>query len=478
MAAVENLTIMFTDIVGFSDMVANLPRKVSRNILEIHDRVLVRVIRRFGGRIVKSIGDSFLATFRSPTDAVLCGMAMHDALWEEYQRSDNPHSVAIRVSLNAGEVRQTSHDVFGDAVNIAARLEEITPANAVYLTEAVYLAMNRSEMELEKIGSLKFRNIPDEITIYQAHHNPNDIELPLVADKEAYPYGGAHVHLLPAHKPASPLIRPLFLSALLFAVFPLWWAVSSAPESTMSFAMSAVSAGQYSEEVLLPVAEADEVIVAEQSQNEDADPTDQLRALALPLLESKDYLGLERRIADWRQRYADNAYLQLLSAHVDVYFKRNISALTNYHLAFDAEPELAKEPLAVENMMTLMEREGDAAGNLIARHLNEQLIDKLAKRTGEPGLAGRYDAFFLLKDTGHADAIDRVGINIQDLRELDECQLKKVAVEELKRLKDPRALDALNAVLGTGPLSIFRNRCLRKEAREAIALIEESQLPQ
>ena len=85
---------------------------------------------------------------------------------------------------------------------------------------------------------------------------------------------------------------------------------------------------------------------------------------------------------------------------------------------------------------------------------------------------GNYDAFYLLRDSDNLNAVDLVGLNIWDLRELDKCDLKKVAVVELKRLRDPRALDALNEALNVGLIGRFKYSCLRRDAREAISIIE------
>jgi len=82
MAKSENLTIMFTDIAGFSELVSTMSRKENEEMMRRHDAVLGRMLKIFKGRHVKSIGDSFLIVFRSPTDAALCAMSMHDALWE------------------------------------------------------------------------------------------------------------------------------------------------------------------------------------------------------------------------------------------------------------------------------------------------------------------------------------------------------------------------------------------------------------
>lgn len=120
---IENLTIMFTDIVGFSKIVSSSSRMESEALIKQHDKIVETTIKRFGGRKIKSIGDSFLSTFRSPTDAVLCSMAIQDSLWEYNQTDGVTQKIIVRIALNAGEVRLSFNDIFGEAVNIAARLE-------------------------------------------------------------------------------------------------------------------------------------------------------------------------------------------------------------------------------------------------------------------------------------------------------------------------------------------------------------------
>jgi class 3 adenylate cyclase len=165
---IENLTIMFTDIVGFSKIVASSSRNESEALIRQHDKILERTIKRFGGKKIKSVGDSFLSTFRSPTDAVLCSMAIQDALWEFNKRDGVTQKIIVRIALNAGEVRLSSNDIFGEAVNVAARLESQTPAGAILLTESVYLSMNKNEVDLEALGPFEFKGIPQSVNIYRA----------------------------------------------------------------------------------------------------------------------------------------------------------------------------------------------------------------------------------------------------------------------------------------------------------------------
>ena len=105
MSHTENLTIMFTDIADYSESVAKMSRKESEEMLKAHDKILHRILKQYKGKWIKSIGDSFLVVFRSPTDAALCGMAMHDALWELMKANEDVNkNIRSRVALNLGEV--------------------------------------------------------------------------------------------------------------------------------------------------------------------------------------------------------------------------------------------------------------------------------------------------------------------------------------------------------------------------------------
>ena len=475
MANIENLTIMFTDIVGFSDLVAKLSRSDSESLLENHDQILSKVIRRFGGKKIKSVGDSFLVTFRSPTDAVLCGMAMHDALWDFNQSENTNNPIIIRVALNAGEVRLTNNDVFGDAVNIASRLEQITPANSVYLTEAVYLSMNKSEANLEDIDSVKFKGVKEKIKIYQATHKPLEKETKesLLTDNIDYPYGGAHIHYKASHSPLFTIGKLcILLCSFLLVIFATWW-------TTITY--MPVTTGLELERIAVEFAERQPPQITVETNNEidvlsqKFIVTNELKTKAKPLLIAKKYTSLEKLIKQYSKEYADNAYLLALQGHADAYFERYDSAIKHYKKAFTQDYKLAANGLVASNFIKLLEHEREDANRLIARYLNRSVLKALAKRTGSPGLDGRYDAFYLLRDSGHSKWIDRVGLNIWDLRELDECQLKKVAVLELKRLEDPRSLEALKEVVDVGFFERFRYACLRSDAIDAIVAIEAQQ---
>ena len=83
----RNLAIVFTSIVGYAERVGRQTYDQSQRMLRVYDELVRPVLRAFGGRRVKSIGGTFLVAFESPTQAVLCGAALQDRVWQFNQRS-------------------------------------------------------------------------------------------------------------------------------------------------------------------------------------------------------------------------------------------------------------------------------------------------------------------------------------------------------------------------------------------------------
>jgi class 3 adenylate cyclase len=163
----ENLAIMFVDIKGFTSRTSLQSRMENHRMLARFEDLVRPVSRAFGGSIVKSIGDAFLITFRSPTDALQCGMGIQDLQHDWNGKVPPAERFEVRVAVNVGEVRVEKGDIFGDAVNIASRIESVSEAGEVYFSEAVYLVMNKSEVPYEELGRRKLKGIQDSIKIYR-----------------------------------------------------------------------------------------------------------------------------------------------------------------------------------------------------------------------------------------------------------------------------------------------------------------------
>lgn len=163
----RHLTILLTDIKGFTDKTNKKSRADIQRLLDEHRETVLPVLQGRGGRLVKSIGDAFLMTFESPTDAVLAGVGAQEALARRNAGRPEEDFIEIRVAINAGEVNLVEGDVFGEPVNITARIEGVAEAGEVYFTEAVYLAMNKSEVPSSEVGLLQLKGIPEKVRVYK-----------------------------------------------------------------------------------------------------------------------------------------------------------------------------------------------------------------------------------------------------------------------------------------------------------------------
>jgi class 3 adenylate cyclase len=172
-AETRNLTILLTDIKGFTDKTSHQSRADMMSMLDTHNKIVLPVLQSKGGRLIKTIGDAFLMTYDSPTDAVLAGIAVQEALTEHNKDKEKNDRIEVRVAINSGEVTLADNDVFGEPVNITARIEGVADAGEVFFTEAVYLAMNKNEVPSSEVGLLQLKGIPEKIRVYKVRReNP------------------------------------------------------------------------------------------------------------------------------------------------------------------------------------------------------------------------------------------------------------------------------------------------------------------
>ncbi len=163
----RHLTILLTDIKGFTDKTSSKTRAAISTMLDEHRAVVLPLLEARGGHLVKTIGDAFLMTFESPTNAVLAGVSVQEALTKLNEGRAPEDRLDIRIAINSGEVNLMENDVFGEAVNITARIEGIAEAGQVYFTEAVYLSMNKAEVPSSEIGLMQLKGIPEKIRVYK-----------------------------------------------------------------------------------------------------------------------------------------------------------------------------------------------------------------------------------------------------------------------------------------------------------------------
>ena len=104
-----------------------------------HKQLILRITEQHGGRAVKGEGDAFWLVFPSVTAAALAATAMQEEL-RLAQAGKGDDRLAIRIAITLGDVLHQEHDIFGEAVNLTARIEGVTPPDEIYLSPAAWLA--------------------------------------------------------------------------------------------------------------------------------------------------------------------------------------------------------------------------------------------------------------------------------------------------------------------------------------------------
>ena len=157
---------MFIDLVGYTRKTSSKSRENFIELLDTYSNIVTPIFPEFEGEIIKGIGDSYLVTFESPTNAVICGIALQNAMAAHNKDKQKKDQIHIKVAISSGEVHLRNNDVYGDAVNIAARIEHLTKPGKIYLNESVYLSMNRNDISLGFVGKRKGKGIKGRMNIY------------------------------------------------------------------------------------------------------------------------------------------------------------------------------------------------------------------------------------------------------------------------------------------------------------------------
>ncbi len=129
------LSILFADISGSTSLYDRLGNETALVLVTHTLDILIREMNKHQGTLIKTIGDGIMCTFTSAAAAVNAAAAMQAAI--EEQNAANSHNIFVRIGIHSGDVIHESGDVFGDAVNVAARVAAITRARQIMTTQTV-----------------------------------------------------------------------------------------------------------------------------------------------------------------------------------------------------------------------------------------------------------------------------------------------------------------------------------------------------
>ena len=184
MATSENITILFTDLVGSTELAAALSVDAGEHIRREHFSALRKAVATTGGTVVKTMGDGFMVVFASASAALECAVAMQHAVERSSAATNRP--LLMRVGVSAGEVIRDTDDYYGEPVVEAARLCGRAEGGQILVADVVRaLAGRRYPRTFISLGPLELGRMVQRLArhlswcIYLSPFCPGEIDLTL-----------------------------------------------------------------------------------------------------------------------------------------------------------------------------------------------------------------------------------------------------------------------------------------------------------
>ena len=181
--------ILSADVAGYSRLMSQDEIDTIRR-LKGYRQLMVNHIKRCGGRVVDSPGDNILAEFTSVVDALECAVDVQKELKKRNESLPPEKKMEFRIGINLGDIVEDDNRIYGDGVNIAARLESLAEPGGICISGFVYHQVkNRLKLEYEYLGEQSVKNIKEPVPVYRVLSLPGAaahrvIEAKKVAEKE------------------------------------------------------------------------------------------------------------------------------------------------------------------------------------------------------------------------------------------------------------------------------------------------------
>jgi class 3 adenylate cyclase len=163
-------TILAADVAGFSRMMAG-DEEATLRTLKMFRGVIDGLIARHEGRIFNTAGDSVLSEFGSAVEAVRCAISIQEELRVRNEQLDESRRMLLRIGINVGDVLVEDGNLYGDGVNVAARLESVAPPGGICISGSTFaLVKNKLSYGFEDIGPQAVKNIPEPVPAFRLVH--------------------------------------------------------------------------------------------------------------------------------------------------------------------------------------------------------------------------------------------------------------------------------------------------------------------
>jgi adenylate cyclase len=158
---------MFTDLVGYTALTQR-NEVLAMQLLDEHRRLVRPFFPKHNGLEIKTIGDAFLVEFASALEATRCAFDIQQSLNELNSGRPEDKRVLLRIGIHLGDVIHDQNDVYGDAVNIASRIEPLAPPGGICVSQQVYYQIkNKFEFPLSTLGEKNLKNVSEPIEVHR-----------------------------------------------------------------------------------------------------------------------------------------------------------------------------------------------------------------------------------------------------------------------------------------------------------------------
>ena len=159
------VTVLFTDIVGHTEMMQRLGDVKGREVLREHERITRETLKAHAGAEVKTMGDGFMASFGSVTSAMECAIALQRAFATHSEKEGEP--LHVRVGLNAGEPIEEDGDLFGATVILASRIAAKADAGEILIPEPVRHLLSGKAFTFSDRGEYAMKGFDDAVRLFE-----------------------------------------------------------------------------------------------------------------------------------------------------------------------------------------------------------------------------------------------------------------------------------------------------------------------
>lgn len=159
------IALMFTDIVGSTDLTQAYGDAAAQDVVRLHNRVVRAALTAHQGREIKHLGDGIMAAFGNTTDAVAAAIRIQRRIVVENQSAEVPFD--IKIGINAGEPVVEDDDLFGATVQLAARIVDAASARQIFVSEVVRGICTGKDFTFEDRGDRPLKGFKEPVPIYE-----------------------------------------------------------------------------------------------------------------------------------------------------------------------------------------------------------------------------------------------------------------------------------------------------------------------